>query len=560
MAPNINPIAAAVGPTVQGISDPIVTQIAAEDPVKWYKKPNLRVMYMCLFCCCMGVEMTSGFDSQLINVLQFSNPWNSYFTNGCKDPTTHRPVICAPLLGFLSASYQLGSIIGVPIAPYINQRFGRRLPVFMGSVVMVIGAIIQGLAQDVGMYIFARMVLGFGIVFCIISGSSLIGELGHPKDRDTLTSLFNSSYFFGSITAAAIGLRTTGLPSNWSWRVPSLLQMCPSLLQIAFIYTVPESPRWLVSRDRYDEAHAILVKYHAEGDEDSILVRAEMAQIRSTIKIEMDNSSQSWMNMVSTKGMRRRTIIASFLGLFTQLSGNSLLSYYSNLLFEMMGYTTSYAKTRINLANQCWNLIVAIPFALFIVARFRRRVMFMLAAAGMLIVFMSMTISFEKLNEANIHKTTNHAASISALFWYFAYTVPYNLGNNALTYTFLIELFPYHVRTRGIGVEQVWGKIALFFSNNVNPIALNAIGWKFMAIYCGWIAFEFLFIFFMYPETHGRTLEELAFLFEDKQLADQAVLAVEKEIHQDAFDPMKEAAVHTEDAGEKHGAVNISRV
>jgi len=61
---------------------------------------------------------------------------------------------------------------------------------------------------SVGMYLFARMVLGFGIVFCIISGSSLIGELGHPKDRDTLTSLFNSSYFIGSITAAAIGLRT----------------------------------------------------------------------------------------------------------------------------------------------------------------------------------------------------------------------------------------------------------------------------------------------------------------------------------------------------------------
>jgi len=85
------------------------------------------------------------------------------------------------------------------------------------------------------MYIFARMLLGFGIVFCIISGSSLIGELGHPKDRDTLTSLFNSSYFLGAIIAAAIALRTTDFKSDWSWRVPSLLQMCPSLLQIATI-------------------------------------------------------------------------------------------------------------------------------------------------------------------------------------------------------------------------------------------------------------------------------------------------------------------------------------
>lgn len=85
------------------------------------------------------------------------------------------------------------------------------------------------------MYIFARMVLGFGIVFCIISGSSLIGELGHPKDRDTLTSLFNSSYFIGAILAAAISLKTTDIGSDWSWRVPSLLQMCPSILQICTV-------------------------------------------------------------------------------------------------------------------------------------------------------------------------------------------------------------------------------------------------------------------------------------------------------------------------------------
>lgn len=79
------------------------------------------------------------------------------------------------------------------------------------------------------------MLLGFGIVFCIISGSSLIGELGHPKDRDTLTSLFNASYFFGAIIAAAIALKTSDIKNDWSWRVPSLLQMCPSLLQISTV-------------------------------------------------------------------------------------------------------------------------------------------------------------------------------------------------------------------------------------------------------------------------------------------------------------------------------------
>jgi MFS family permease len=85
------------------------------------------------------------------------------------------------------------------------------------------------------MYIIARMLLGVGILFCIIAGASMIGELAHPKERAILTSLFNSSYFIGAIVAAAIALGTVEIPSDWSWRVPSLLQICPSLLQIGFV-------------------------------------------------------------------------------------------------------------------------------------------------------------------------------------------------------------------------------------------------------------------------------------------------------------------------------------
>ena len=85
------------------------------------------------------------------------------------------------------------------------------------------------------MYIVSRMILGMGILFCIISGAALIGELGHPKERAVLTSLFNSSYFIGQIIASAIAIKTTDIPSDWAWRVPSLLQICPSLLQICTV-------------------------------------------------------------------------------------------------------------------------------------------------------------------------------------------------------------------------------------------------------------------------------------------------------------------------------------
>jgi MFS family permease len=85
------------------------------------------------------------------------------------------------------------------------------------------------------MYIIARMLLGVGILFAIISGSALIGELSYPKERPTMTSLFNASYFIGSILAAAIAIRTTEIAGDWSWRLPSLLQICPSMLQVCTV-------------------------------------------------------------------------------------------------------------------------------------------------------------------------------------------------------------------------------------------------------------------------------------------------------------------------------------
>jgi len=515
--------------------DPIVTRLVEEDKVSWIKKPNLRMMYVWLFICCMGVEITSGFDSQLLNTLQYSDTFNKYFGQGYYNQK-NKADINPSLLGFMNASYQLGTIFAVPIAPWLNNKFGRRWSIMSGSLIMMLGAAIQGAAQHVAMYIIARIILGVGILFAIIGGSALIGELAHPKERATLTSFFNASYFLGAILAAAIAVGTVTIEGDWQWRLPSLLQIVPSILQVTTVFLLPESPRWLVSKDRNEEALAILIKYHAEGDTNSLLVQAEMEQIRATIKLEMESAKQTWWSVVAAPGMRRRSIVTIFLGLFTQLSGNSLISYYSSLLFEMMGYTTQYAKSRINIAYQCWSLMTAVVIAVY-VTRFKRRLAFMTSATLMLLVFMSMTIAFYYLQVAKDNKTTNASAGVAALFFYFAYQPAYNIGNNALTYTYLLELWPYGQRNRGIGLQQFFGKCGLFFSNNVNPYALTAIGWKFMAVYCGWIAFEGIIVFFLYPETQGRTLEELAFLFEGDELNNKASAAVEKRIHGDPLGP-----------------------
>lgn len=155
----------------------------------------------------------------------------------------------------------------------------------------------------------------------------------------------------------------------------------------------------------------------------------------------MEYSKQSWMTMINSAAMRRRVWISAFLGLFTQMSGNTLLSYYTNLLFGMMGYDKPYAKTRINIANACWSLLNGTIIALF-VTRFRRRLAFMTSSLSMCACFTAMTIAFNRLGVAKAAGVKNQAASHAALFFYFAYSPCYAIGNNALTYSTFQVILP----------------------------------------------------------------------------------------------------------------------
>lgn len=97
-----------------------------------------------------------------------------------------------------------------------------------------------------------------------------------------------------------------------------------------------------------------------------------------------------------------------------------------------------------------------------------------------------------------------------------------NVGLNSLAYTYVVELFPYTQRSQGLAFKQLIGRVGNFFNAYVNPIALDAIGWKYYIFYCVWLLIEALIVYFVFPETHDRTLEDLSFFLEGKEINERA--------------------------------------
>jgi hypothetical protein len=225
----------------------------------------------------------------------------------------------------------------------------------------------------------------------------------------------------GSIIAAGTTLGTFARPDDWSWRIPSIVQVAPSILQLIFIWFIPESPRWLLSKDRNAEAFEILVKYHAEGDENDPFVRAEFAEIQTQVRLEMESSKHKWIELLQTPGNRKRTFIAACVGLFSQWSGNGLVSYYLAKVLLTVNIKDKRTQNIINLGLSCWNLVTGCTGA-FLTKFLKRRTQYLIAFTGMTCVFAVWTgVS------ADFAQTGNKAAASAVVAMIFIYYMFYTI-------------------------------------------------------------------------------------------------------------------------------------
>ncbi|KAI0787699.1 general substrate transporter [Fomes fomentarius] len=469
----------------------------------WWRNPSIRTLNLLLIVPVLTASI-NGLDSSLVNGLQILPTWQEYFDYP-KEKT----------LGFISAAQVIGSILGLPFTPFAADILGRRPTLFIGAVIMLAGVALQGAAKNIHMFIGARGLLGFGLTFALTASPLLITELAYPTQRGKLTSMYNSSWYFGSIASAwaCFGAYEGAARSAWSWRVPTLVQALGPLLQIALIWFIPESPRFLVSKGRESKAASVLARYHSlTGDEHDPLIMFEMAQIRHALKLEKETArNTSYTTLIATPGNRKRMMIIIALALFSQWSGNGLVSYYINLVLEGVGIVDPGTKAAINGGLQVWNLVAAMLGAL-LVDKLGRRTLFIISNVGMLIDFGVWTLTTALFNTQGNEKAAKATLPFIFIFYFF-----YDIAYTPMLVAYTLEILPFNIRAKGFAVMNLVVSLTLAFNQFVNPWALAALGWYYYLVYLGWLIIELVFVVVYIIETKGRTLEETAALFDGEQ-------------------------------------------
>ncbi|KAK0309167.1 hypothetical protein LTR82_015219 [Friedmanniomyces endolithicus] len=378
----------------------------------------------------------------------------------------HHP--SAATLGLLNAIFSVGQVVGLPFVPLLADGIGRKWTILLGSSLIFLGVILQTVSTTIGMFIAARFIIGLGICYTQSCSPMLITELSHPQYRGKLTTIYNTLWYSGSIAAAWTTYGTLKMESQWSWKTPSVLQSFPSVIQLFLIWLVPES--------RYVQH----VRFASRG------------------------ISELW----KTPGNRHRFLIALSAGFFSQTAGAGIVSYYIFLVLSQIGITDSKDQLVLNGCLTIFNFAIAGGMA-FTIDWIGRRPLFLTATFGMCLAMTGCTIASQQYSVTGI--TAGGRAVIALIFVFMFF---YNLAWSGLLIGYVVEISPFYLRSRYLTVTLLAVAAGSFFTNYVNPVALEKITRKYYLCYIIWLAFQSVVVWWKYVETKERSLEAVAICFD----------------------------------------------
>ncbi|RFU35503.1 hypothetical protein B7463_g792, partial [Scytalidium lignicola] len=382
--------------------------------------------------------------------------------------------------GLVVAIYEIGAFVGSIMVMIYGQYFGRRKTIAVGQVCIIIGALIQCTSYGLAQMIVGRIVTGFGMGHITATCPVWGAEISRASYRGRCGVALLLCAVFGVIVAYWVDYGCSFYATQFSFRFPLAFQIFFSASQLLTMLFLPESPRWLFYKNREEEGKEVIRRITCtESVETSAEAQSLIAEIKEAIATEADGKS-AWSNIFTWGELQyfRRILLAFGTQAMQQLTGINIIVYYSVVVFKQsVGMSDHLALLMGGFLSITFFAGTAVSTVL--IDRVGRRPLMMTGLAGACIgmIITAASVSF------NTHK-----AGIAATFGVFWFQFIYGVGVQSAPWIYAVEITPLKLR-------HISGAVA------------SASGWIWT--YCVVQVTQPVF----YPETKGKTLEELDYIF-----------------------------------------------
>ncbi|WEW61135.1 high affinity glucose transporter [Emydomyces testavorans] len=447
-----------------------------------------------------------GFDIASMSAILGTEQYRCYFDQYPKVPGKKCGGPKPNVQGGITASMAGGSWLGALISGYLSDLLGRKKSIMIGAVIWVIGSVLVCASNGIPMLIVGRIFNGFSVGICSAQVPVYISELAPPTKRGRLVGGQQWAITFVSGPAA--------------FRIPWGLQAIPAILLFIGLLPLPESPRWLARNDRWDECRAILVSVHGKGDPHSPFVEREFKDIRDMCEFERQNADVTYLELLKPN-MINRTHVGVFTQIWSQMTGMNVMMYYITYVFAMAGLRGN-ALLLSSSIQYVINVCMTVP-ALLWVDRWGRRPTLMVGAFFMM--------AFLFINAAVLATLGSPAPpggldQVEAQSWQiygppskmiiagsYLFVASFAPSWGPVSWIYPPELFPLRVRGKAVALCTSANWAFNFAIGYFTPPAFVNIKWQTYIVFGVFCAVMLVHVFFMFPETAGKTLEEVEDIF-----------------------------------------------
>ncbi|AZG48466.1 sugar porter family MFS transporter [Gordonia insulae] len=419
--------------------------------------------------------------------------------NGALEPMKEDLGLTAFTEGVVTSSLLFAAAIGAMISGRISDALGRRKTIMALAVLFLIGTITCVFAPGFGVMVLGRIILGLAVGGASTVVPVYLAELAPYEIRGSLAGRNELMIVIGQLAAFVINAIIGNVWGDHDgvWRYMLAVAALPAICLMVGMMTVPESPRWLISKDRVEEATAVLSTIRSQQR-----AQAEVDMITEIAEMEKTRVKGSWSSIRDSRWVRRILLVGIGLGVFQQLTGINAIMYYGQSVLKDAGFESKAAL----IANIAPGVIAVIgsAIALWLAQHMNRRTTLLIGYSLTTLFHFLIGIASVTLPEGNAWRP-----------WVLLFLIVCFVGSmqtflNVVTWVLLSEIFPLQIRGLAIGISVFCLWIANAFLGLFFPTIVEAIGITGTFFMFGVIGlFAIGFVYTQAPETRGRTLEEV---------------------------------------------------